>query len=210
MPHLIVVLNATDLEIDEAQWDPHKATHSLLTSVGQDLEKIPELKSHLDTWRRKGRSINSTSDLLYCYYSSITILRVPAKGRYILMNDQVRKLHTEISERARESQIAKRKVRMLANSDDLQLYLRFAFNHFARYEKVPLNFIELALRINPIPSGLQGNMLKLAIAIMEGNSSFVVRNIFQYLSIVVASCIMRDIHQRGRLDELPSRFTGNG
>ena len=202
LPHLIVALNATDLSIDAQQWDSEEATRTLLSGIGKNLDKIPELKPHLDFWRKKHRVITSISDLLGCYFSSVTILRIPIKGRYMLMDTQVSKLYEKITEKAHESQDVKKRVRMLASSDDLQLYLRFAFSHFARYEKEPLDFIELALKIHPISVDFGGNVLKVAIAIKESNRQFTIGDIFQRLSILVSSCIMLDIHRHRRLGKL--------
>ena len=201
LPHIIVVLNATDLAIDASQWDIEEATRKFFSDIEASVEKFPALQTEVSKLCLAGRSINTTKDLLECYYSSVTVVRIPAKGRYMLIDQQVNKLHTEIVIKCNQSHYMKRKVRMLSNSDDLQLYLQLAFNHFSQDLEEPFNFIKVSLRINPIPSDFSGNILKLAVAIRDHHSTAKVAAIFAHLSLMVASCIMLDIHRHRRLGQ---------
>lgn len=199
LPHIIIVLNATDLAIDASQWDVKEATQKFLSDVETSIERIPAFQALLEFWRGKGCSIRTTKDLLECYYSSVTVVRIPTKGRYMLIDKQVAKLHTEIVIRCSQSHHKKRKVRMLSNSEDLQLYLQLAFDHFSLNLDEPFNFVKVALKVNPIPSDFGGNILKLAVAIKDHHPSWKVAEIFEHLSLMVASCIMLDIHRHRRL-----------
>lgn len=201
LPHIVIALNATDLGIDAIQWDVEEATKKLLTDIESSINGIPALQDHVDAWRTIGRVVNTTKDLLECYYSSVTVVRIPAKGRYMLMDQQVEKLHTEILVKCNQSHYKKRKVRMLSNSEDLQLYLQLAFDHFSQDLETPFNFVEVALKINPIPLDFSGNILKLAIFIRNRHASWKVVDIFERLSLMVASCIMLDIHRHRRLGQ---------
>ena len=202
LPHIIIALNATDLSINAEQWEVEEATRKLLFDIENSINKVPALQSHIQKWRAVGRSISTTKELLECYYSSVTVVRIPTKGRYMLINEQVGKLHTEIVTKCNESQYKKRRVRMLSNSDDLQLYLQLAFEHFSQALDTPFNFIEVSLKINPIPSDFSGNILKLAVAMKDHQPTFTVAAIFDCLSLMVASCIMLDIHRHRRLGQL--------
>ena len=199
LPHVIIVLNATDLAIDAGQWDVSEATRKLLSDVEASIERIPALQTELGNWRAKGRSIKTTKDFLECYYSSISVVRIPEKGRYMLMDEQVGKLHSQIFVKCQQSQYAKRKVRMLSNSDDLQLYLQLAFDHFSGDLDVPFNFVEVALKINPIPSDFSGSIVKLAVTIKNHCPSAQISWIVENLTLMVASCIMLDIDRNRRL-----------
>lgn len=199
LPHVIIVLNATDLAIDPSQWDISKATQKLLSDIEASIERIPALQAQLGKWRAKGHLIQTTKDFLECYYSSISVVRIPAKGRYMLMDEQVRKLYTLISVKCKQSQAEKSTVRMLSNSEDLQLYLQLAFDHFSRHLDEPFNFVEVALKINPIPSDFSGNIVKLAVAVRDYRPSWSIEQIFDALTLMVASCIMLDIHRNRRL-----------
>ncbi|KAK0515924.1 hypothetical protein JMJ35_001958 [Cladonia borealis] len=199
LPHIVIALNATDGGIDAIQWDVREATKKLLADVESSIDKIPALQQHVDSWRTLGRVIKTTKDLLECYYSSVTVVRIPANGRPMLIDQQVGKLHTEIVDKCNQSHYKKRKVRMLSNSEDLQLYLQLAFDHFSQDLDTPFNFVEVALKTNPIPLDISGNILKLAVLIRDCRPSWKVVKIFERLSLMVASCIMLDIHRHRRL-----------
>ena len=80
---------------------------------------------------------------------------------------------------------------MLLNSDELQPYLQYAFGHFCRDLDVPFDFVQASFANSPIPSDLGGNILKLAINVMEvWKDKLDGPNIFKELSFMVASCIM--------------------
>ena len=199
LPHLIIALNATEPSIEPFQWNVEEATQKLLTEVERSVLKIPSLKKLVEEWGDLGRPISTTHDLLKCYYSSVSVVRIPAKGRYMLIDEQIGKLHNEIVQKCSESHNTKRRVRMLSDSEHLQLYLELAFDHFAQNLDAPFNFIEAALMVNPIPSDFKGNILKLAVAIRNSHPSFGIHKIFSNLSLMVASCIVLDIHRNRRL-----------
>lgn len=109
------------------------------------------------------------------------------------MHDQVEQLHAAISDNCRKAHEVKKRIRMLANSDDLQVYLRAAFMHFSKNLYVPFNFIEVALNHHPgAPKGFSGNMLQLAI-IFKDKLQFDAERIFIEIARMVASCIFLDM-----------------
>lgn len=115
------------------------------------------------------------------------------------MHDQVEQLHDAISSNCRKAHEAKKRIRMLANSDDLQVYLRAAFIHFSQNLYVPFNFVEVALNHHPgAPKGFSGNMLQLAI-IIKDNLQFDAERIFTEMARMVASCIFLDIARHALL-----------
>ncbi|KAL8906193.1 MAG: hypothetical protein Q9171_006376 [Xanthocarpia ochracea] len=209
LPHIIIALNATDLAIDASQWDVEEATNKLLSSVESAINTIPSLQDHVAWWRANGRVIHTTKDLLECYYSSVTVVRIPMKGRYMLIDQQVEKLHSQITLKGHQSHYKKRKVGMLSDSEDLQLYLQLAFDHFSQDLDTPFDFVSIALKINPIPSDFGGNILKLAVSIRNRHRSWRVVDIFEQLSLMVASCIMLDIHRHRRLVEVGHNTKGH-
>lgn len=82
---------------------------------------------------------------------------------------------------------------MLLNSDELQPYLQYAFDHFSRDLVQPFDFVQASLANKPIPSHFGGNILKLAIDIMNvWQDRLDGPSIFTELSFMVASCIMLD------------------
>ena len=193
LPHVIIALNATELKIDERQWDVDEATSILMSDIGAAISRVPRFEEYARLWRRTGRPINTTKDLLECYYSTITVVRVPTHGRYMLMNEQVGKLHAEIRKSCEAAYWTKKRVRMLSNDEKLQGYLQSAFDHFSQNLNTPFDFVKEAAKNNPIPRDFGGNILKLALAIRDHNH-FVEHydgpRILEALSRMVASCLM--------------------
>ena len=194
LPHAIIVLNATELAIDQSQWDVPTATQKLLADISGSIERVPQFQEHAALWRSRGKYITTMKDLLECYYSSVTVVRIPHGGRYMLMNKQIVKLQQEIQNRCKTAHGTKKRVRMLSNGDDLQNYLQSAFDHFSRNLDTPFNFVEVALKNNPILLDFRGNVLKLAIAIKDHPYKRLSGpKILEELSYMVASCVMLDI-----------------
>ena len=164
-----------------------------MSDIAGASERVDDFRRYADIWESRGRRISSMKELLECYYSSVTVVRIPTKGRYGLLHQQVRELHGQIASKCKTALSIKRRVRMLPNSDDLQTYLQSAFDHFSKNLNDPFNFVQVALRNNPIPLDFGGNILKLAISILEHPLELDGPDLFKALSPIVASCIMLDI-----------------
>ena len=207
LPHAVVAINATDTAIDNSQWDVTKATRKLLSSVDHVLKSNPKIEECVRFWSSRGKQISSIEDLLKCYYSSIVAVRVPNKGSYMIMDQQIEKLQKEIVERCFLAQEKKKRLRTISNSDELQIYLQLAYEHFSKHLDVPFDFVEHAMKANPIPQDFGGNILRLALTIRDCfTSSFMPMSgemIFKNLSHMVASCVMLDF-VRHRLKGYPS------
>lgn len=82
---------------------------------------------------------------------------------------------------------------MLLEADELQPYLQYAFDHFSSDLDMPFDFVKASMLNNPIPRDFGGNILKLAINIMDvWHTQLNGMGIFEELSLMVASCIMLD------------------
>lgn len=193
LPYAIIVLNASENDIDPKLWDVASATSELLMSLSRTVFKSPVFKKLAQFWRERNRSIESVQQLLLSYYSSIKIVRVPTRGRLNLINDRIKKLYTHIQEACVSGRRRKSELRMLLDADELQHYLHFAFDHFACNLDTPFDFVQASFVNSPIPPTFGGNILKLAINLVEvwGNEVDG-RTLFVELSYMVASCIMLD------------------
>lgn len=196
LPHAIVVFNATDINVDEKEWDVAKATQMLMQDIHDAVVREPALQEHVYTWRRRGKNITSTKELLECYYASISVVRIPYKGSYMLMNEQVGKLADLMKERCKASYLRKRQVRMLANTEKLQFYLQAAYDHFTKDLNTPFDFVKETLRHSPVSRNFEGNILNLALAIKDKASdpllSSDAEQIFRAMGPMIASCVMLD------------------
>jgi hypothetical protein len=202
LPHAIIALNASDISVSLAEKDVHSATEGLLEANKDCLDRInghPYFSQLADKWRAGGKIINTILDLIHCYYSTFKVIRIPVKGRYQLLHDQVIKLHDMISDSCDSSFVTKRKARMLSTSDELNVYLQSAFDHFAINLDIPFNFVEVSLKNNPIPDDFGGHILQLAIAVQSRGPQRKSSWIFEKLYFLVASSVMLDFvrHRKG-------------
>lgn len=181
------------MSIDPSQWDAGTATKKLMSDFEDVIGRVEKFRDLAGYWIRRGKTINTVRDLLHCYYSSVTIVRLPVKGRYMQMHKQVEQLHAAIGSNCTRAYESKKRIRMLTNSDHLQVYLRAAFIHFSQNLDVPFNFVEVALNHHSgAPKGFSGNMLQLAI-IIKDDLHLDAERIFVEIARIVASCIFLDI-----------------
>ncbi|KAK5125943.1 hypothetical protein LTR85_011298 [Meristemomyces frigidus] len=155
LPHCIVALNGTDPAVDEREWDINFATQSLLSSVRGALdyvEGVPRFRELAEHWRSLGKHIYTVEDLILRYYSSFKVVRIPAKPRYMTIDEQIGKLHQTIKTNCEDSFRTKRRARMLTNADELNVYLQSGFDHFTTHLNIPFNFMQISLLRNPIPN----------------------------------------------------------
>lgn len=207
LPHAIIVLNASENSTDQHLWEPGVATKTLLESLSGTILKNEKFKKYATFWRERQRQVDTVEDLLLSYYSSIKVIRIPTHGRPNLISEQVTRLYHCIQDNCTTARLRKGKLRMLLDADELQPYLQFAFDHFACDLDTPFDFVQASFVNSPIPSDFGGNILKLAINLME-----VWRNvasgllIFRELSYMIASCIMLDSARNGIKGKVGSMF----
>ncbi|XDG06053.1 hypothetical protein ABKA04_005668 [Annulohypoxylon sp. FPYF3050] len=194
LPHAIIVLNATDEVGDEEEWDVKTATDRFLEDIKNAVFHGPRFSEYRRKWEEAGREIRSTRDLLECYYSSVTVVRIPSRGRYMLMDEQAGKLFDAIKVKCQESLFSKKGARMLATAEQLERHLQAAYDHFSKDLKTPFDFMKEGLKHNPIPLDFGGNILNLAIATKQNCVSLQddAEQIFDKLVPMVSSCIMLD------------------
>lgn len=188
LPHAVIVLNAAT---HPGLWNVEASTRVLLEYVKRAVWDNPSLRKTAEKWRGLGRPIDSVESLLLCYYPSIRVIRIPAAGRPKLMYDQIQQLYAEIERAVTESHKTKRQLRMLLDSDQIQLYFQFAFDHFCRSLEMPFDFLQASVWGNQ--SAFGANIRKLAAKIMQASSKVLDGpDIFEPLEMLVASCIMVD------------------
>lgn len=192
LPHVIVALNATEINIEEKQWDVQEATRILMSDIEGAISRVPKFREYVHIWRGRGKEIRTTKQLLECYYSSVTVVRIPTHGRYMLIDEQIGKLDRTIRTCCETAYLTKQRMNMLANASKLEVYLQSAYDHFSQNLNVPFDFVKEAVKNNPIPRDFGGNTLKLAIATKDHIYYPTGPEIFLRLSHMVASCIMLD------------------
>jgi hypothetical protein len=193
LPHLIIAVNKAKVSTSNNQWDEDSDTVTGTFLAKYD-EILDENEDHVQFWNDRGKNIQSLKDLLGCYYASITVIKIPEKPAYMRIQDQVKKLHGAIERCCYSAYKSKEQDRMLSDTGDLHTYLQCAFDHFSIDLDKPFNFIEVSLRNNPILPIFAGNILTLALEIMNRTGLTDGTQIFTLtFREMVASCILLDI-----------------
>jgi hypothetical protein len=73
LPHVIIALNASENNIDEQLWDPEFATSTVLESLSRTVFQNTIFKRYAQFWRERKRLIETVSQLIRSYYSSIKV-----------------------------------------------------------------------------------------------------------------------------------------
>ncbi|KAH8635555.1 hypothetical protein IG631_10956 [Alternaria alternata] len=206
LPHAIIALNKCEPSADPSEWDSNSATNSLLAANRHCIDRRrghPFFIGLAESWRERGRRIDSILDLIYCYYSTFQVIRIPREGRYQLLHNQVNRFYQVINSSREMSFGSRKRANMLFKSLELDMHFQAVFSHFSRTLTMPFDFIAMALINNPIPNDFGGHMLQLALAIQAHNKrsalskSAVKRihkatSIFDRMSRLVASSISLD------------------
>ncbi|KAK4446666.1 acyl transferase/acyl hydrolase/lysophospholipase [Podospora aff. communis PSN243] len=196
LPHAIIVLNASKHDNHERFWDSRQNTKDILASVSKVLDRNERLSSWADSWRRRGKTIETLQDLVLCYYSSIEVIRVPTDQMPSLVHDKVNELYQSVSKACAASLDRRRTARVVLDIQELQSYVREAFSVFAQSLEGSFDFGKAAIRNALIPVGFGANISKLLLAIAnrwKDNHRVSADQILTELSYMVASCIMIDI-----------------
>ncbi|KAF4630883.1 hypothetical protein G7Y89_g7253 [Cudoniella acicularis] len=194
MPHAIIVLNFTDPSTDPSGWSTSSATDSLFNTYSNAVWDNDDVRIHAKYWQERGTPVNNTKDLLLCYYSTIDVVRMPQKGRYALVDQQVQELNAQIQSKCTDARENRKRLRVTFNSEEFQAALSMGFDHFSKRLDAPFDFVELSWNLNPIPKDFGGNILRLALAIKNDPlmKNATGPEIFKHLGHMVASCIMLD------------------
>ena len=170
------------------------ATQKLLSDADQSLRVNSDVARLVRSWQGQDnvRNINSAEDLLNCYYSSFKVIRIPDKGRYSLMNKQIKRLQERIMFCCHGSHEGKLQARRDLNADELGECLQSGLDHFSSTLTIPFDFLAFSWSRNPIPPGFEGSILRLAFRIKKQRTSFAGNDVFKHLGHMVASCIMLD------------------
>jgi hypothetical protein len=73
LPHAIIVLNATENDIDPIFWDVNVNTNVILDDLAKTVNQNETFKKYAQTWRQRGKTIDTLEQLLLSYYSSLQV-----------------------------------------------------------------------------------------------------------------------------------------
>jgi len=165
-----------------------------LNPPGVQTGLLPKLTQE---WKTRGTDIKSLTDLLGCYYSDFKIVCVPAAGQSPkLIHDQYVKLRKAIVRASAFSAERRKAAGFLMSSEELECYTRSAFEHFFNDPTTPFNFLDAALRNNPIPATFSDHIAKAAAVLSGTPPPLSGTKALERLAPLVASAIFLDMTRK--------------
>jgi hypothetical protein len=148
-PALILVINNDDRQ-NALQWcDVGFAT----TTILEQLSGNPWFDDQKAIWRRRNKTIETSADLLNCYYDGLRVICIPsprvAATRVILK--QYEKLYTEATFGKDRVQLQRKALGMKATVENLTLYMEIALEQLAKNFEAPIDFHDLIEGVHRLP-----------------------------------------------------------
>lgn len=187
------MLNAVETTTDDSQWDPEVATEKLLHDYRDSVHKVPYLQRIISTIKIR-RATGTTKNLLEYYYSSVTVLKIPRKGCYMQIDEQLQKFYDIICDRCTDAYDSKKKTRMLLDTERLPRYVDAAYDHFTRCLDEPFDFVTEARRHLPPPQNFGAHVLNFILFMYDQwePTNTPIMTLFYRLARPIASCVMLD------------------
>ena len=85
LPHAIIVLNASENDLQPNLWEPGTNTSNILDSLASTITRNDTFKKFAQWWRERGKTINNVEQLILCYYSSV-VVSIPGIRKGLLKN----------------------------------------------------------------------------------------------------------------------------
>ncbi|KIV90882.1 hypothetical protein PV10_05486 [Exophiala mesophila] len=206
LPFAIIIINAVDSQTDRNLYDVGNATQKLLDGLSQAIHQNPEFRNWASFWRENfEQDIDTTKELLLRYYTDFRVVFVPEKGQPALVFQQYQALRNEIQSAVSRSQSRRLNARLLLNSEQLNPYLQFAFEHFSRTLETPFDFVRTSSAFEEFNSNSSPVLclVKAYTAAFQAGSGCL--DIFVSISPLVGSAIILDMARR----ELPGSPNAN-
>lgn len=187
-------------------WWDDDPTIAQLDKHTDSFKEDPFLESLAREWRARNKEVMTLKDLISCYYCGIKIICVPhmnaAPSR---ISGQYKKLQGLIKEASDETYKMRQNAELLMNSEELDIYFSYAFNHFSQNPNKPFDFVNAAFLHSPIEATFKYHILKAATRLMETRQFESDYVLFDALAPLVASSILLDVCRKG----YPLKSTGS-
>ncbi|KAA8903651.1 hypothetical protein FN846DRAFT_779968 [Sphaerosporella brunnea] len=199
LPFAIIVNNGVKKEVSDEDWWSDGLGDVLLDNFKDCVNKDPELRKFADQWRSPSKPISTLKDLLLCYYSGIKIIGIPDMNTYhaSYVLERYETLRKEIHDAAAVTKKLRMKAELLLNSDDLDVYFGYAFNHFAEHPNSPFDFLNAAFLRNPVRATFTPHIVKAAMSLHESRTFNTAAELFHKLAPLVASSILLEVCRKG-------------
>jgi hypothetical protein len=113
------------------------------------------------------------------------------------ISTQYGKLQRLIKDASMETYKMRLNAELLMNSEELDIYFSYAFNHFSQNPTKPFDFLNAAFQHSPIEATFKYHILKAATRLMETGQFESDCKLFDELAPLVASSILLDVCRKG-------------
>jgi hypothetical protein len=206
LPHAILVINSGASSVVRGVGSVSEQVFKWLnTSEGWDAEFF-RLKR---TWEGRGKIIRTLQDLVWCYYSTIKVVEIPAK-KCPELYQQVTHLYDTIADSCNQTYHEKRQTRMLLDSESLATYVGSALDHFAQSPAAPFDFVQASVQNTPASLDIAGHLLHFTIELRARLPLYSGQKILEKLSEMAALCFKLDcIRNHSMKLALPGVYIAN-
>lgn len=158
-PGLLIIVNKDGRTGDTGrQWcDVDYATKTLTDklSLSDRFKRLQEL------WHQRGKELETTKDLILCYYDSFRVVCIPSLNAQstTVIAAQFEKLYFEIQASSQKLRRKRQLVGMDLDVESLMLYMNHAFHRLSKGLKNPIDFHYLATKVSQTPTGFPGHLV---------------------------------------------------
>ncbi|KAI5782162.1 acyl transferase/acyl hydrolase/lysophospholipase [Pyronema domesticum] len=196
LPYAIIIINALEDKVQPSGnwWWDEDPTESQLNKHINSFKDDPILEGLAKQWRDRGKTIDTLTDLINCYYCGIKIVCVPHMNSAPSRIDaQYKRLQLLINEAATATYTMRQNAELLMNSEELDIYFSYAFNHFSQNPGKPFDFLNAAFQHSPIEATFKYHIIKAATRLLETKQFEPDGHLFNNLAPLIASCILLDV-----------------
>lgn len=122
------------------------------------------------------------------------------------MIENYQKLQKDIKIATQKTQKMRTEAELLLNSDELDWYFGYAFDHFSTHQDTPFNFLDAAFHHHPVRSTFRSHIITVAIKYISlrfqestaaGSAAGSALSILTELAPLIASSILLDVCRNG-------------
>lgn len=190
-PSLVLIINNDNNRSPEEvlkRCDIQYATKQILDV----LVESEWFESQKTLWRKRGRKIRNSSDLLACYYDKIDVVHIPSDTQVpvAIILQQYKKLYKLLVARSMAARQRRKMLGMKTTREDISLYMDIALQQLAQDFESPIDFHEIVQRVRRSPNAFQEHMLTfLTEYVSRSGRKKTTTATLEKLKTYIASCI---------------------
>jgi hypothetical protein len=148
-PSLVLIINNDDRNSAQEWCDVDFATEKILSQLSNSVF----FEEQKNLWRRRGKMIQSSADLLNCYYDGLRVISIPSHHTLPtgIILEQYEKLYELLRLGSLSAQKRRSYLGMKATVENLSLYMDMAFEDLTKDFTAPIDFHELMQKVHQLP-----------------------------------------------------------